>query len=199
MPAFTMGLRKPDRVSTATMRALVFRGPNQIAIEQVPIPKPGPGEALIRVTLTTICGTDLHILKGEYPVRPGLVIGHEPVGVIRELGIGVTGYSVGERSRRVASAISASAATLRNAEGRSAGGNSGTRSMGLRPNICWSQALKQTSQKSPMNFRMNRSCCSRTLHPREFPPPKAQIYKSVTRQRCSRKAPSACARRREQN
>jgi alcohol dehydrogenase len=86
-----------EKKSTTTMRALVFRGPNQIAIEQVPIPRPAPGEAVIRVTLTTICGTDLHILKGEYPVRPGLVIGHEPVGVVHELGVGVTGYKVGDR------------------------------------------------------------------------------------------------------
>jgi alcohol dehydrogenase len=86
-----------EKRSTNTMRALVFHGPNQIAVESVPIPKPGPGEAVIRVTLTTICGTDLHILKGEYPVRPGLVIGHEPVGVIHELGVGVSGYEVGDR------------------------------------------------------------------------------------------------------
>jgi 2-desacetyl-2-hydroxyethyl bacteriochlorophyllide A dehydrogenase len=79
------------------MRALVFRGPNQIVIERVPIPKAGYGEAVIRVTLTTICGTDVHILKGEYPVRPGLVIGHEAVGVIHELGPGVTDYQVGDR------------------------------------------------------------------------------------------------------
>jgi alcohol dehydrogenase len=81
----------------STMRALVFRGANQIGIERVPIPKPGPGEAIIRVTLTTICGTDLHILRGEYPVKPGLTIGHEPVGVIHELGVGVTGYKLGDR------------------------------------------------------------------------------------------------------
>jgi 2-desacetyl-2-hydroxyethyl bacteriochlorophyllide A dehydrogenase len=85
------------QVVPSTMRALVFQGPNQIGIEQVPIPRPGPGEAVIRVTLTTICGTDLHILKGEYPVKPGLVIGHEPVGVVHELGVGVTDYAVGER------------------------------------------------------------------------------------------------------
>jgi 2-desacetyl-2-hydroxyethyl bacteriochlorophyllide A dehydrogenase len=85
------------QVLPSTMRALVFRGPNQIGIEQTPIPRPGPGEAVIRVTLTTICGTDLHILKGEYPVKSGLVIGHEPVGVIHELGVGLTGYVVGER------------------------------------------------------------------------------------------------------
>ena len=81
----------------ATMKALVFHGPNQIRIENMPIPKPGPGEAVIRVTLTTICGTDLHILKGEYPIKSGLIIGHEPVGVIHELGVGVTGYTVAER------------------------------------------------------------------------------------------------------
>ena len=85
------------QVAASTMKALVFQGPNQIGVEQVPIPKPGPGEAVIRVTLTTICGTDLHILKGEYPVKAGLIIGHEPVGVIHELGVGVTGYAVGER------------------------------------------------------------------------------------------------------
>ena len=57
----------------------------------------GAGDAVIRITLTTICGTDLHILRGEYPVRAGLVIGHEPVGVIEELGEGVTGYKIGDR------------------------------------------------------------------------------------------------------
>jgi threonine dehydrogenase-like Zn-dependent dehydrogenase len=79
------------------MRANVFRGKGNIRVEEVERPRAGVGEAIIRVTLTTICGTDLHILRGEYPVRPGLVIGHEPVGVIEETGPGVVGYSVGER------------------------------------------------------------------------------------------------------
>jgi alcohol dehydrogenase len=82
---------------TKTMKALVFHGPNKIAVETMPVPEAGYGEAVIRVTLTTICGTDVHILKGEYPVKPGLVIGHEAVGVIHELGPGVSGYRVGER------------------------------------------------------------------------------------------------------
>jgi len=81
----------------ATMKANVFHGVNDIRVEQITRPDAGPGEAIIRVTLTTICGTDLHILRGEYPVRPGLVIGHEPVGVIEELGPGVTGYKPGDR------------------------------------------------------------------------------------------------------
>jgi alcohol dehydrogenase len=80
-----------------TMRATVFQGVNQFEVQEVARPRAGPGEAVIRVTLTTICGTDLHIIRGEYPVKPGLVIGHEPVGVIEELGSGVTGYVIGER------------------------------------------------------------------------------------------------------
>ncbi|MBQ5948482.1 NAD(P)-dependent alcohol dehydrogenase [Massilia sp. ST3] len=80
-----------------TMKAAVFRGPGHIALERKPVPVAGPGEAVIRMTMTTICGTDVHILKGEYPVAPGLTIGHEPVGVIAELGSGVVGYTLGQR------------------------------------------------------------------------------------------------------
>jgi hypothetical protein len=68
-------MRQPH--GTSTMKALVFRSPNDIAVERVPIPLASFDEAVIRVTLTTICGTDLHILKGEDAVRPGLVLGHE--------------------------------------------------------------------------------------------------------------------------
>jgi threonine dehydrogenase-like Zn-dependent dehydrogenase len=81
----------------AKMKANVFRGKNDIRVEEVERPRAGVGEAVIRVTLTTICGTDLHIVRGEYPVKPGLIIGHEPVGVVEELGPGVTGYEIGER------------------------------------------------------------------------------------------------------
>ena len=79
------------------MRATVFHGINDIRVEEVEQPHAGVGEAMIRVTLTTICGTDLHIVRGEYSVKPGLIIGHEPVGVIEELGPGVTGYEMGDR------------------------------------------------------------------------------------------------------
>lgn len=79
------------------MKANVFYGKDDIRVEEVERPRAGVGEALLRVTLTTICGTDLHILRGEYPVKPGLIIGHEPVGVIEELGSGVSGYEIGDR------------------------------------------------------------------------------------------------------
>src|SRR6188768_4372929 len=81
----------------SSMKAVVFKGKDRIAVEEVPKPVARAGEAVIRITATTICGTDVHIVRGEYPVKPGLIIGHEPVGVIDELGPGVTGYEIGQR------------------------------------------------------------------------------------------------------
>jgi alcohol dehydrogenase len=80
-----------------TMRAAVFVEPGRIELQERAVPTPRGGEALVKVSTTTICGTDVHILKGEYPVRPGLIIGHEPVGIIAQLGAGVTGYEIGQR------------------------------------------------------------------------------------------------------
>ena len=81
----------------AMMKAAVFVEPGRIEIDDRPIPDIGPNDALIRVTTTTICGTDVHILKGEYPVEKGLIVGHEPVGVIEKLGANVQGYREGQR------------------------------------------------------------------------------------------------------
>ncbi len=79
------------------MRAAVFVEKGRIELQERPIPAVGPTDALLRVTTTTICGTDVHILKGEYSVAPGRIVGHEPVGIIEELGAAVTGYEVGQR------------------------------------------------------------------------------------------------------
>jgi threonine dehydrogenase-like Zn-dependent dehydrogenase len=79
------------------MKAAVFVEPGRIVLEEKPLPDIGPLDALVRITTTTICGTDVHILKGEYPVARGLTIGHEPVGVIEKLGSAVEGYSEGQR------------------------------------------------------------------------------------------------------
>ena len=79
------------------MKAAIFVGPGRIVLDQKPIPDVGALDALIKITTTTICGTDIHILKGEYPVTKGLTIGHEPVGVIEKLGSAVTGYTEGQR------------------------------------------------------------------------------------------------------
>ena len=81
----------------AMMKAAVFVERGRIVLEDKPIPNVGPLDALVRITTTTICGTDVHILKGEYPVAKGLTIGHEPVGVIEKLGSAVQGYAEGQR------------------------------------------------------------------------------------------------------
>ena len=81
-----------------TMKAVAFRGKGRLVLEERPKPVPRAGEAVIRITTTTICGTDVHIVKGEYPVRDGLILGHEPVGVIDALGSGLEPeYHVGQR------------------------------------------------------------------------------------------------------
>lgn len=86
------------RSTVNTMQAVAFRGVDRIRLEERPIPVPGPGQAVIRITTTTICGTDVHIVKGEYKVRDGLVLGHEPVGVVHALGDGLEPeYHVGQR------------------------------------------------------------------------------------------------------
>lgn len=79
------------------MKAAIFVEPNRIVLDEKPVPEIGPLDALIRITTTTICGTDIHILKGEYPVAKSLTIGHEPVGVIEKLGSSVQGFKEGQR------------------------------------------------------------------------------------------------------
>ena len=81
----------------ADMKAAIFVEPGRIELADKPIPAVGPNDALIRITTTTICGTDVHILKGEYPVAKGLTVGHEPVGIIEKLGSAVEGYQEGQR------------------------------------------------------------------------------------------------------
>jgi len=79
------------------MRAAIFVEPGRIVLADKPIPDPGPLDPVIRTTTTTICGTDVHILKGEYPVAKGLTVGHEPVGIIEKLGSAVKGFTEGQR------------------------------------------------------------------------------------------------------
>jgi threonine dehydrogenase-like Zn-dependent dehydrogenase len=79
------------------MKAAIFVEPGRIVLDEKPVPDVSPLDALIRITTTTICGTDVHILKGEYPVARGLTVGHEPVGVIEKLGSAVRGFREGQR------------------------------------------------------------------------------------------------------
>jgi len=79
------------------MRAPVFIEPGRIVLDEKPIPEIGPLDSHIKITTTAICGTDIHILDGEYPVAKGLTIGHDPVGVIEKIGSAVSGFRKGQR------------------------------------------------------------------------------------------------------
>ncbi|HZC34918.1 MAG TPA: alcohol dehydrogenase catalytic domain-containing protein, partial [Chthoniobacterales bacterium] len=81
------------------MKALVYRGPKSIAVEERPRPKlEQPSDAIVKMVKTTICGTDLHILKGDVPTcTAGRILGHEGIGVIDEVGNGVSQFKKGDR------------------------------------------------------------------------------------------------------
>lgn len=81
------------------MKALVYHGPGKRAWEDKPVPTlQQPTDAIVKITKTTICGTDLHILKGDVPeVPPGLTLGHEGVGVVTAVGSAVSGFKAGDR------------------------------------------------------------------------------------------------------
>ncbi|HWK33590.1 MAG TPA: zinc-dependent alcohol dehydrogenase family protein [Hyphomicrobium sp.] len=81
------------------MRALVYRGPGSKAVEDRPKPRiQDPGDAIVKVVKTTICGTDLHILKGDVATcKPGRILGHEGVGIVDSVGDAVTMFTPGDR------------------------------------------------------------------------------------------------------
>ena len=93
------GQRLSFETNTVSMKALVYHGPGQKALDDKPRPTlQAASDAIVRITKTTICGTDLHILKGDVPtVTAGRILGHEGVGVIEEIGTSITRFKVGDR------------------------------------------------------------------------------------------------------
>src|SRR6478736_5232077 len=81
------------------MKALVYRGPGLKGVEDRPKPEvQAPGDAIVKIAMTTICGTDLHILKGHVATcAPGRILGHEGVGIVDSVGAGVTAFKKGDR------------------------------------------------------------------------------------------------------
>jgi alcohol dehydrogenase len=81
------------------MKALVYKGPGSLSVEDRPRPKVNqPADAVVKMLKTTICGTDLHILKGDVPTcTPGRILGHEGIGIIAEVGNGVSNFKHGDR------------------------------------------------------------------------------------------------------
>ncbi|MEO8068261.1 MAG: zinc-dependent alcohol dehydrogenase family protein [Flavobacteriales bacterium] len=92
-------LRPIAQPAGATMKALVYHGPGKRAWEDKPRPViQEPGDAIVRITTSTICGTDLHILKGDLPaVVDGRILGHEGIGIVEGIGSAVTEFKVGDR------------------------------------------------------------------------------------------------------
>jgi alcohol dehydrogenase len=90
---------KQKTKATTVMKALVYQGPGKKALEERPMPAiSAPTDAIVKITKTTICGTDLHILKGDVPTcKPGRILGHEGVGVVDSVGAGVTSFHPGDR------------------------------------------------------------------------------------------------------
>ncbi|MDA3877970.1 MAG: zinc-dependent alcohol dehydrogenase family protein [Halothiobacillus sp.] len=88
-----------NKNNTTTMKALVFHGPNKLALEDRPRPTIKEAtDAIVRITMTTICGTDLHILKGDVPtISDGRILGHEGVGIIEEAGKDVLNFKKGDK------------------------------------------------------------------------------------------------------
>ena len=141
----------------STMKALVFRGTDQIGIEHVPIPKARSGRSRhSRDADHDLRDRPAHS-QGRVSGEPGLVIGHEPVGVIHELGVGVTGYKIGDRVLVGAITPCGQCNFLpqrdigRNAAAPSAAGNLATASTARRPNICWCRTLKPTWRRFLMS------------------------------------------------
>ena len=85
--------------TAATMKAFVYRGPGKKALEDRPKPEiTAPTDAIVKIVKTTICGTDLHILKGDVPTcQPGRILGHEGVGIVDKVGSAVTAFKPGDR------------------------------------------------------------------------------------------------------
>jgi alcohol dehydrogenase len=83
----------------SAMKAFVYLGPAKKAVEERPKPDiTAPTDAIVKITKTTICGTDLHILKGDVPTcQPGRILGHEGVGIIDKVGSAVTAFKAGDR------------------------------------------------------------------------------------------------------
>jgi len=80
------------------MKAVVYKGPYQVAVEEVDEPRiEEPGDALVRITTTNICGSDLHMFEGRTTVEPGKVLGHENMGMVEAVGPGVSRVKVGDR------------------------------------------------------------------------------------------------------
>ena len=181
-----------------TMKAVVFHGVNDIRVEEVAKPRPKAGQAVIRITATTICGTDVHIVRGEYPVRPGLILGHEPVGVIEELGEGLEGeYTPGQRVIVGASTPCGQCFYCLNGAHSQCHGALGGWRFGNTINGAWAeylQMLERTWRLCLTNSPTSRSSCFPISRRQVSRVRRAATSKRATALQSSRKVQSGCVR-----
>ena len=191
----------------AKMKAAIFVEPGRIVLDDKPIPDVGPLDALIRITTTTICGTDVHILKGEYPVARGLTVGHEPVGVIEKLGSAVVGLPRGparhrrrDHAERPQLCLPVRLRTRRTAPARrtasrpSAAGGSATPSTAARPSIVLVPDAMANLSPIPDDLTDEQVLMCPDIMSTGFSRRRKRAASgSATRWRCSRRARSACA------
>jgi len=140
---------------TTIMKALVYQGPARQAMEERATPRvQAPTDAIVRVTKTTICGTDLHIVKGDVSTSShGRILGHKGVGVIENIGPGVTTFHPGDsvldivhlRLRQVRILPPQHELPLRDRRLDTAV----TKSMALKPNTCTSRMPTRASTRCP--------------------------------------------------
>src|SRR5579885_254704 len=99
MPVTFGNVNQSENRSCQYMKAVVFRGVGDIRLEDVPEPQlKEPSDALVRLTASAICGTDLHMIRGTLPgMVPGTILGHEGVGVVEDFGPGVRNFHRGDR------------------------------------------------------------------------------------------------------
>ena len=94
-------IRMPEATVPAAMRVSVLRGVGDVALEERPVPRPGPGEVLVRIGSVGVCGSDVHYYEhgriGQYVVDRPLVLGHEAGGTVAAVGAGADGHAVGQR------------------------------------------------------------------------------------------------------
>ncbi len=160
-----------------------LRGHERIVLEEKPMPECGPNDAIVKISLTTICGTDVHIWREEYPVEQGRIVGHEPVGMIHQLGEAVSGYEVGDRvlvgaitpcgSCFFCQSHNEAQCSGHEDTGRSsAAGGSATRSTASRPSTSASPTRRPTWRRSPTTSPTSSACCSPTSPRPASPPPR---------------------------
>jgi Alcohol dehydrogenase GroES-like domain/Alcohol dehydrogenase GroES-associated len=193
------------------MKAVVYKGPLSVAVEQVPPPRiETPGDALVRVTTTNICGSDLHMYEGRTNVEQGKVLGHENMGIVEETGPGVSWIMPGDRVSVRSTPHAGPAATASPGRHRSACGPTPPkasteprtatprwgRTRAARPSTYGSRSPTSTCCRCrrEMSSSVTSPCCRTSFPPATTARPWL-AWSPATRWPCAARARSGCSPR----